>query len=99
MLLYYYYLLALRSRNYQPDDANTQQYSLSAPDCPTGSVFKAKGPKPAPSCTKPNGGRKSQRGCFCPDGEVMEDGACMDVADCQCEYAGIRYDVSILATS
>lgn len=70
-----------------------------APTCPEGSTYKAAGPKPAPSCAKASGGRKTQAGCFCPQGQVMENGECIDVGDCQCEYAGVRYEVRFLSFS
>lgn len=60
-------------------------------ECPEGSVFKERGPKPAPSCAKPHGGGKSQPGCFCSEGQVMEDGACVSVDTCKCEYEGKLY--------
>ena len=67
--------------------------SQCKPECPEGSVFKEKGPKPAPSCTDPSGGKKSQSGCFCPDGEMLEDGKCVSLENCKCEYGGQLYDV------
>lgn len=75
--------------NWQMDN----KFTVCTPDCPDGTVFSAKGPKPAPSCNKPNGGTKAQKGCFCPEGQVLEGGACIDLEDCQCEYAGNRYDI------
>ena len=78
---------------------NTDGWQINFPDskctpkCPEGSVFKARGPKPAPSCQKPNGGKKSQAGCFCPEGQMMEEGECVDIDNCKCEYAGQLYDV------
>ena len=60
-------------------------------DCPEGTTFMAKGPKPAPSCGNPNGGAQAQAGCFCPEGEMMEDGKCVSLENCQCEYAGQLY--------
>ena len=77
---------------------NTDGWQLKFPDskcaveCPEGAVFKEKGPKPAPSCQKPNGGKKSQAGCFCPEGEMMEDGQCVSLENCRCEYAGQLYE-------
>jgi len=64
-----------------------------APSCPDGSTFRVAGPKPAPSCSKPKGGRKTQKGCFCPEGQVMEGGKCIAAEDCVCEYAGQRFDI------
>jgi hypothetical protein len=61
--------------------------------CPEGSVFKEKGPKPAPSCERPNGGRRSQAGCFCPDGQMLEDGKCVTLDNCRCEYGGKLYEI------
>lgn len=43
------------------------------------------------SCEKPNGGKKAQAGCFCPEGEMLEDGKCVSLENCQCEYAGQLY--------
>ena len=65
--------------------------SKCAVECPDGTSFMAKGPKPAPSCEKPNGGKKAQAGCFCPEGEMLEDGKCVSLENCQCEYAGQLY--------
>ena len=86
----------------EAEDFNTAGWALKnkntecAPSCPEGSTFMDRGPKPAPSCAKPKGGRKTQKGCFCPEGQVMEGGECIDAGDCKCEYAGQRYDVSLI---
>ena len=61
-------------------------------DCPKGTDFMAKGPKPAPSCENPSGGPHAQAGCFCPEGQMLEDGKCVSLENCHCEYAGQLYD-------
>ena len=67
--------------------------SNCVPECPDGSVFIKMGPKPAPSCKNPNGGQQSQSGCFCRQGYMMQEGQCVDLDNCKCEYAGQLYDV------
>ena len=53
----------------------------------------ATGPNPAPSCADAEGGRKTQPGCFCRSGQIMEAGKCINAEDCKCEYAGRRYEI------
>lgn len=67
--------------------------TVCAVDCEGGATFRALGPKPPPSCKKPKGGKKSMKGCYCPEDKVMEEGECIDVAECTCENEGIRYDI------
>ena len=35
----------------------------------------------------------SQAGCFCPNGQMLEDGKCVSLENCRCEYGGKLYDV------
>ena len=39
----------------------------TAIDCGKDRIFKAEGPKPAPSCANPKGGDGKQPGCFCTE--------------------------------
>lgn len=72
---------------------NGDEATNCAIDCPTGTTYMEKGPKPAPSCDKPKGGKKKQAGCFCPEGQFMEAEVCTKIEECGCEYAGQLYSV------
>ena len=65
-----------------------------AKECPAGTNYQDQGPKPAPSCDNPQGGKKRQAGCFCPEGQFMEGEVCKKLEECGCEYAGELFKVS-----
>ena len=35
------------------------------------------------------------RGCFCPEGQFLQDGECVKADGCKCLYEGQFYDVSV----
>merc|ERR1712176_736459 len=49
---------------------------------------------PSPSCLDRNPEKESDaRGCFCPSGKLLQDGACVDPSQCKCIYEGKFYEV------
>ena len=51
-------------------------------DCPDGFVYNRCGPQFPATCTVTTPVEGCVEGCFCPAGKVLEDGQCIDLADC-----------------
>ena len=61
-------------------------------ECPTGMIYKPDGANPPATCENKAGPDKT-RGCFCPDGKVMQNNKCIDPSQCQCVHEEKIYRV------
>ena len=67
----------------------------TAYDCPEGRTYMANGPVPTPTCLNKDPEQTgTQRGCFCPRGQFLQDDQCVDADECLCLHEGIFYNVS-----
>jgi len=63
-------------------------------ECPEGLTYYASAPIPSPSCLDRNPKKEADaRGCFCPSGQFLQDGVCVDASQCKCIYQGKFYNV------
>lgn len=72
------------------DLANWRQSVSFCPyECPEGLTYQAAASTPAPTCleqeTETEG---TARGCFCPSGQFLQDGVCVQADQCKCLYEG-----------
>ena len=76
---------------------NHVNQTFSAYMCPDGLEYDANRQVPLPSCLDRNPtSTGTQRGCFCPEGQFLQDGACVEPDQCRCLHEGVFYNVSIL---
>ena len=69
-------------------------YFTAAYSCPKGEVYMAKGPVPAPTCLEKNPTQTgTARGCFCPEGQLLQDDQCVQDDQCRCLHEGVFYNV------
>ncbi|KAL5268609.1 hypothetical protein ACHWQZ_G002453 [Mnemiopsis leidyi] len=62
-------------------------------ECPEGRTYMANGPVPTPTCLDKDPEQTgTQRGCFCPRGQFLQDGECVDADQCLCIHEGIFYN-------
>ncbi|KAL5248251.1 hypothetical protein ACHWQZ_G017435 [Mnemiopsis leidyi] len=62
-------------------------------DCPSGQVYKPNGTVPSPTCLEKNPTiTGTVRGCFCPEGQYMQDGNCVRANQCKCLHEGVFYN-------
>lgn len=62
--------------------------------CPEGLTYHASASIPSPSCLDRNPEEESTaRGCFCPSGQFLQDGVCVEASQCKCIYEGKFYNV------
>ena len=65
-------------------------------DCPEPTVYLADGATPVPTCLDKDPEQTGTvRGCFCPEGQFLQDGECVKADGCKCLYEGQFYDVSV----
>ena len=63
-------------------------------DCPEGLAYLADGPLPAPTCLEREPEQEGTvRGCFCPSGQFLQDGVCVNAEQCKCLYEGNFYNL------
>ena len=59
-------------------------------------MYRANGRVPAPTCLHKDPEQTgTQRGCFCPRGQFLQDGVCVKPDQCRCLYEGTFYEVSM----
>lgn len=62
--------------------------------CPEGLTYYASASLPTPTCLDRNPEKKmTGRGCFCPSGQFLQDGVCIEASQCKCIYEGKFYNV------
>ena len=62
--------------------------------CPAGLAYQADGPLPAPTCLEREPEQDGTvRGCFCPTGQFLQDGVCVNENQCKCLYEGSFFDL------
>ena len=67
----------------------------SAYDCPEGLTYHPSAPIPSPTCLDKTPEKETEaRGCFCPTGQLLQDGVCVNPSQCKCLYEGKFYNVS-----
>ena len=67
----------------------------SAYDCPELTVYLPDGATPVPTCLNRDPEKTGTvAGCFCPEGQFLQDGLCVEASGCKCLYEGHIYNVS-----
>merc|ERR1719318_1800233 len=56
-------------------------------ECPSGQVYNSAGSTPVPTCLDRNPTPTGTvRGCYCPAGQFLQDGRCINANQCKCLY-------------
>ncbi|XP_063676931.1 mucin-17-like [Bolinopsis microptera] len=62
-------------------------------DCPEPTVYIPDGATPVPTCLNRDPSKTGTvAGCFCPEGQFLQDGLCVEASGCKCLYEGYICD-------